>query len=174
MSRSNEDQAIPGAGGLFDWDEFQNGFFGGGGWKEAWSANPHGTIPWVDRYVKGILADAVPGAVQKASGQAGPPPSFAAKHSAVACNVFETHRSIIVRIRLAAAVEPRRVHLRASPYELIVSGLPGEEDKPVKLPVAVRVDEAKAICKQRILEVTFPKEDDVPAKDIPVRFMEGG
>ncbi|MDF2719499.1 MAG: HSP20-like chaperone protein [Paenibacillus sp.] len=199
MSRSKDDHAIPGTGeGLFDWDDFQNHFFGGGGWKEAWGGKPSGTIPWVDRYVKGILADAVPVAVSRTakqsgrtrqagqseqseqseeseeSGHTGQTPPFPSKLTSIACNVFETHRALIVRIRLSADVALRDIRLFATPHELKVSGLPGAEEKTVKLSTAVRADGARAICKQRILEVTLPKEEVRPAIEVPIRHMEGG
>lgn len=199
MSRSKDDHAIPGTGeGLFDWDDFQNHFFGGGGWKEAWGGKSSGTIPWVDRYVKGILADAVPVAVSRSAkqsrrtwqtaqseqtdeaGEAGlteeavQTPPFPSKYTSIACNVFETHRALIVRIRLSADVSLRDLRLFAAPHELKVMGLPGAEEKAVKLPTAVRGDGARAICKQRILEVTLPKEEERPAVEVPIRHMEGG
>ncbi|TMV52173.1 hypothetical protein FE783_04305 [Paenibacillus mesophilus] len=173
MSRSKDGQAMQGAGEpLFDWDEFQNSFFGAGGWKEAWSGNPAGAIPWVDRYVKGILADAVPGAVQKASSQTGQSPPSSSKLSSAASNVFETHHAVIVRIRLSADVVPHHIRLHASPNEIVVSGLPGDEDKLVKLPAVIRVEGAKAICKQGILEITLPKGGDNPVKEILIRHVD--
>ncbi|MEF3304957.1 Hsp20/alpha crystallin family protein [Paenibacillus sp. GYB003] len=173
MGENDGRQAGNGADGpMFDWEQFQNGFFGGPGWKEALSGAA-GTIPWVDRYVKNILAETVPAAVAHQAGTAGPPPS-AGKLSSIACNVFETHRAIFVRIRLNADVDPRSVRLFAFPGELKVAGLPGEEDKTVKFPALVRVDGAKAIYKRRIVEVTLPKEEEAPAKEIPIRYMEGG
>jgi HSP20 family molecular chaperone IbpA len=202
MSRSKDDHAIPGTGeGLFDWDDFQNHFFGGGGWKEAWGGKPSGTIPWVDRYVKGILADAVPVAVSRSAkqsgrtrqtgqseqaeeskeaeepgqiGQSGQTAPFSSKLTSIACNVFETHRALIVRIRLSADVSIRDIRLFAAPHELKVLGLPGAEEKTVKLPTVVRTDGARAICKQRIVEVTLPKEEERAAIEVPIRHMEGG
>lgn len=202
MSRSKDDHAIPGTGeGLFDWDDFQNHFFGGGGWKETWGGKPSGTIPWVDRYVKGILADAVPVAVSRSAkqtahawqpgqskqtevseeaeeagqlGQTGHTAPFSSKLTSIACNVFETHRALIVRIRLSADVSLRDIRLFAAPHELKVLGLPGSEEKTVKLPTTVRAEGAKAICKQRIVEVTLPKEEERPAFEVPIRHMEGG
>lgn len=170
MGKSNDDRSASGT--LFDWDDFQQGFFGGGAWKEAWNSGALGTIPWVDRYVKGVLADAVPAAA--AAGSQAAPPAAVSKQSSLACNVFETHRALIVRIRLSADDEPRDIRLLATPNELKVAGLAGGEEKTVKLPLPVRVDGAKAICKQRIVEVTLPREEAYPVKEIPLRYMEGG
>ncbi|GAA3405905.1 hypothetical protein ACFFNY_26120 [Paenibacillus hodogayensis] len=170
MARSDEEKTGPG-GGPFDWDGFQNSFFGGNGWKEALHGNPGGPIPWVDRYVKGILADAVPGPSD--NGRTAQP-TAESRQSSLACNVFETHRALIVRIRLSADMEPRQLRLAAMPHELRLAGLPGGEEKTVRLAVPVRVDGAKAVYKQNVIEVTLPREEAVVAKEIPIRFMEGG
>lgn len=175
MSRNRNDSSMPGSGGgFFDWDEFQNNFFSGGGWKEAWNQNAKGTIPWVDRYIKGILADAVPGVVSRPPEEPGQPPAFSSKYSAITCNLFETHRSLIVRVRLSMDAEPKNTRIFVSPNEVNVIGLPGGEERTVKLPTPVRVDGAKAVCKNRIVEITLPKEEEVIAKEIPIRHMEGG
>jgi HSP20 family molecular chaperone IbpA len=165
MRRSNEEEA-PAGRAPFDWDDFQNRFFGEGGWKETWNG-ASGTIPWVDRYVKGILAEAVPD-----SAAANFKPSAApSRQTAVACNVFETHRAVIVRVKLSGGPASRDVRVFGTAYELRLAGLPGGEARTIKLPVPVRLDGAKAICKEQILEVTLPKESESPVKEIPVRFM---
>lgn len=165
MRRSNDEDA-PAGRAPFDWDDFQNRFFGEGGWKETMNG-ASGTIPWVDRYVKGILAEAVP---DSDSTNFRPSPA-ASKQTAVACNVFETHRAVIVRFKLNGGTAPRDVRVFGTAHELKLVKLPEGEERTIKLPVPVRIDGAKAICKQRILEVTLPKETESPIKEIPVRYM---
>ncbi|PYI55454.1 Hsp20/alpha crystallin family protein [Paenibacillus flagellatus] len=165
MSRTNDGEPA-GAAFPFDWDDFQTRFFGDGGWKEAWNGGA-GTIPWVDQYVRQVLAKAVPDVNVN---QARPmPPDNKSTSPAVACSVFETHRAIIARIRLSPDVDPRAVRLFAYSHELKVTGLPGEREKTIKLPVPVRVDGTKAVCRQRVVEVTMPKEEASPVKEIPIR-----
>lgn len=171
MRGSDEEQASPGPGpGVFNWEQFQNSFFGGAGWKQAMNDYGTGSIPWLDRYVKSILGDTVPGAPVVTNQPAQP---FAAKTSSFTYNVFETHRSLIVRIRLSSDTNPRMVRLVASPAEIRVTGLPEGEDKTVRLPMPVRIDGAKALCKKQIIEITLQKDEMPPVKEIPLRFMEG-
>lgn len=167
MRKADDENGNPGTD-WFDWEQFQNHFFGGGGWKEAMNGKTAGTIPWVDRYVKGILADTVHGTTNRQFEQT----PLSSKQSSIACNVFETHQAMIVRIRLSAETDAHEIRLLAAPNELKIYGLPGDEDKTIKLSAPVRIDGAKAICKQRILEVTLVKEREGPAQEIPIRFIE--
>ncbi|RKN86400.1 Hsp20/alpha crystallin family protein [Paenibacillus ginsengarvi] len=167
----SDEEASPGQGpGVFNWEQFQNSFFGGAGWKQVINENGTGSIPWLDRYVKSILVDTAPGASAVPSQPVQP---FTSKTSSFTYNVFETHRSLIVRIRLSSETNPRTVRIVASTTEVKVTGLPDGEDKTVKLPMPVRIDGAKALCKKQIIEITLPKDELPPVKEIPLRFMEG-
>jgi HSP20 family molecular chaperone IbpA len=165
MSRQDGEEAGMG-GGPFDWEDFRNRFFGDGPWKQLLNS---GTIPWVDRYVKEIVSNAVPAALGGQSSRTAVPPS---KVTALACNVFETHRALIVRIRLPSTADPYAVRLNVSAHELKVSGLPDGEEKSVKLAAPVRIEAARAICRHRVVEVTLPKETGAKNRDVPIRFLD--
>lgn len=154
---------------FFEWDDFQNRFFQDGGWKEALNGMP-GTIPWVDRYVKDILAELTPkgAAVHELVEQE----SKTTRTKGIACSLFEMHRALLVRIRLTQDADPAAIRLYASPNELVVAGLPDGEEREVRLPVPVRTDGAKAICKNGIVEVSLQKEGSLPRKEIRIRHLD--
>jgi HSP20 family molecular chaperone IbpA len=168
LPKEAEDEPRSSGADRFNWDLFQRQFFGGGGWREALDGKEAGTMPWVDEYVKSMLAETIPKAAKRESGPS-PNPS---KQKGIAYNVFETHQTLIVRVRLTPETDVQLLRLQMAPNELNLYGLPYGGEKTLKLPVPAKIDGAKAICKQRILEVTLIKERNAEQRDIPIRIME--
>lgn len=150
--------APPGGNPGFRWEDFQNRFFGDGHWRD--SLRPDGAMPWVEEYVRGLIADVVPGA-----SETGPPPS--SRTSSFTGSVFETHQQVIARIRLPLGGETELPRVRASIHELQVETADGQR-RTLKLPCFVRPDGARAVWKEDILEVRLPKEGNPRYRDIPV------
>ena len=166
MNMGNAGGSGPEEKTMFDWEDFQNRFFQEKGWQETLKQLP-GPVPWVERYVRGLLNEIVPAAEAKAE--------FAAKTSrasGVAWNFFETHRTLLVKIMLSGQIDPFNVRIFASPTELLITGLTGEEEKRIKLPVLIRLEGARAICQNRIIELSLPKERGLPRKELPIRHIE--
>lgn len=120
--------------------------------------------------MRDVLAEVVPDAFNRTAQE----PVRPSRVTSTASTVFETHRMIIVRIRLTPAVDPTAIRLFAGTTELWVTGLPEGEEKAVNLPMPVRAEAAKAVCKNRILEISLPKEEETPPKEIPIRHMGDG
>lgn len=144
----------------FSWEGFQNRFFGDGLWKEALSSND-GTLPWVEDYVRNLISEIVPGAIESAS-----PPE---RKSAFTGNVFETHELVIARIRLPGEDGGSGVRLLVAIHELIVEWPDGRK-RTMKLPCFVRPDAAKAVWKEGVLEVRMPKEGAPKLREVPIQF----
>lgn len=148
----------------FDWEGFQNQFFGEGHWQEG-IHNPAGYMPWVDQYVRDLIAKTVPNP-QSASTLATTPQvkSFTA-------TVYETHHFVLARIKLLSPADPHCIRFLLSHRELILEGLPNEEQYRINLPCNVRLNGSKVIYKDHVFEVRMPKEEGTLYHEIPVKYV---
>ncbi|MEX2414956.1 MAG: Hsp20/alpha crystallin family protein [Paenibacillaceae bacterium] len=73
-------------------------------------------------------------------------------------NIFETHKSVIVRIQLPNSLNPEllRVYVRAA--SLRVEGFPNQTEKKVQLPCEVNTVGIRSSFKDGILEIRMVKK----------------
>ncbi|WP_199623242.1 Hsp20/alpha crystallin family protein [Paenibacillus alkalitolerans] len=77
--------------------------------------------------------------------------------SGLTSDVFETHRSVIVRIHLPQYAAEHRPNISVSPREITISGIPGKMDEKIKLPCIVTPGRNKAALSKGILEIRLRK-----------------
>jgi HSP20 family molecular chaperone IbpA len=83
---------------------------------------------------------------------------------AVSTDVFETHRSIIVRILLPEQVSPRSVKCLLESNRVTISGIPGKKQKILSLPAPVSSKRPKQLYRDGILELRMTKAVPTGAK----------
>lgn len=72
-------------------------------------------------------------------------------------DIFETFRSVIVRIRLPSDYEGRLPRIHVLPRNIVVSGFPGKLDETIQLPAPVRATKPRAEYANGIVEVRLRK-----------------
>lgn len=128
-----------------DWKEFQNDLFQqvpfvGKSW------NPAG----IEKFVKNTIRNYLPKSLFDMGGASRP---FAS--APVDYEVFETHRSIFVRVRVPADVSPRSLRFYANSRKLRIEN--GEHTEEIMLPSEVNPDRTIARFDQNVLEIRLPK-----------------
>lgn len=86
------------------------------------------------------------------------------RFSGISADVFETHRSVIVRILLPEEAVPRSVRCTLSCSRITISGVPGKKPKTVSLPAPVSSKRPKRLYRDGILELHFTKESESKPK----------
>lgn len=72
-------------------------------------------------------------------------------------DVFETHRSVIVRMNIPKSVNPRALQLFISTSKLRIEGLPGGKKQTISLPAPVLIQRTSVKYKDSVLEVRARK-----------------
>jgi len=75
-------------------------------------------------------------------------------------NIFETHRSVIVRIQLPQSVNPEFLRVYVGPTSARVEGLSNPAEKKVQLPCEVNRVGIRSSYKDGILEIRMKKNYD--------------
>ncbi|MCI3922548.1 Hsp20/alpha crystallin family protein, partial [Paenibacillus sp. TRM 82003] len=73
-------------------------------------------------------------------------------------DVFETFRSVIVRISLPMGYEGRPPRIHVEERRLIVFGIPGKLDESIALPALVRPSKPQAVYANGVVEVRLRKK----------------
>jgi len=85
--------------------------------------------------------------------------------------VFQTHNHVIVRVHIPQEVHYKNVKAYASGHMLKIEQDPSRKKMYIKLPAAVDSGRARAIYKERVLEIRIPKLDEAEMyQEIPVRY----
>ncbi|MDQ1910087.1 Hsp20/alpha crystallin family protein [Paenibacillus sp. GD4] len=79
------------------------------------------------------------------------------RFSGISADLFETHRSIIVRVLLPEQVSPRSVKLTLDEMKLMISGIPGKRQKILRLPSPVLSKRPRKQFRDGILEIRLQK-----------------
>lgn len=116
---------------------------------------------WVQNYVQDILSKSLPQAESILSqwgkdhtGQGG---GFF--DTTLRSDVFETHRSVIARVRIPANIDPYALRASAEPHLLKIEGLPDGKKMNIRLPAMVKTQGTRANFKNGVLEIRMTKED---------------
>ncbi len=80
-----------------------------------------------------------------------------ARFSGLSYHVFETHRSVFVRLALPEEVSPHLARIVAEKNRLHISGIPGKAEETIILPVPVLSQKGRAVFKDGILEIALAK-----------------
>jgi HSP20 family protein len=72
---------------------------------------------------------------------------------------FETHKSVIIRIRLPRSIHPELLRLYVGASTLRIEGFPNQYEKKVRLPCEVKRNGIRSIFKDDILEIRMVKKE---------------
>jgi hypothetical protein len=142
----------------FPWQEFlKNMNFGGNfPFKEGDIKSMMGDpFPWVEKYAKKAIANAM-SRVPNISNLPNTDSLLYTPWLGGSPEVFETHRSVLVRLSVPESMEARNIRIFASSRQVAFEGIRQNKIK-VPLPSAVSVKSAKAKLKNGILEVRLRK-----------------
>lgn len=131
-----------------------------------------GKVPdlgWVDKFIQNVMKQTVPAALGNAlKPQQAAPASPAGQ---LETEVFETHRNVIVRIRIPAQVNPRNLQLFANSSKVKIEG-PGKNVQFVRLPALVHSNSSKAEYQDGILQLQLRKKMNSDRFDeLYIRFL---
>ena len=131
---------------------------------------------WLDEYVQQLIHQVTPaGTRAENDGEERAQTSAVNEEDTAQANlsyqVFETHQSVIARIRIPASLNPAAIKVALNAYQLRLSGLPMGKKQVIQLPSAVKIDSAKALCRDLILEVRALKDPYESYRQINVQHV---
>lgn len=85
-------------------------------------------------------------------------------------DVIDTHQYIIIRAKVPARVNTRKLKVFFNANQVRLTGL-GEEEEVVQLPASGRFEGSKAILKDDILEIRIPKELNEHYQEIHIQYL---
>lgn len=109
-------------------------------------------MSWVDGTVKEMMERSLSGIGASSRWPGGKFGSTAQKPS-----VFESHRSVFVRVPVGDDIDQSRIRLFTSPARLRIQGLGTDDTLNVPLPTLIDTRKAFASLQEGILEVRMPK-----------------
>lgn len=115
---------------------------------------------WIGRYIEQVIKRCFPPSNGLTS-------SYAEYSWNVSYDLFETHRSIIVRIPVSDKLKLDQMRVSAGRMKLKVKL--AEQTLQINLPKPVNPDLARAECKYGYLEIRLPKSTrKEPMQDVPI------
>lgn len=95
-------------------------------------------------------------------------------NSAVDSDVFETHKSVIVRVTVPKAVNPNLIRVWINTHHVRIEGIPDTRQKhTIALPAPVLAKSGRAVFKDGVLEIRIPKySSERGYKEIYVQFTD--
>lgn len=133
---------------------------------------------WIGSYVEEVLKQSFGGAAHpEESGERDSTVSSAdapvrASELDYEYEVFETHSSVIARVNIPGGVHIRNVRLYASDDQLKLEQDPARQQLYIRLPHAVDHGAAKAVFKDRVLEIRLPKVDEAELfREVRIRSL---
>lgn len=136
-----------------DWDDFRDHFM------HHHRPKAHQNTPWIDEYIQDILSQILPFN-----------PKSSARRTRIKPDIFETHHSVIVRLRIPEGVNVKRLRLFLSTNQVCISGL-HEREEVISLPALCRYSGCKAQLKDDILEIRIAKELNEPYREIDIQYL---
>lgn len=79
------------------------------------------------------------------------------RFSGLTYDLFETHRSVVIRLLLPHNTDPRHVVIENKRAGIRISGVPGKNSEMIHLPAPVMKRSGKAALVGRILEIRLMK-----------------
>lgn len=125
-----------------NWKQFEELFSGISSFQQGKIQD----LAWVDKFIQNVMKQAVPEPVSKS-----------AQPLPLQTEVFETHRNVIVKIRIPSHIQPRALQLFANSHQLKIEG-PGQNVQYVRLPAAVHSHSSKAEFRDGILQLQLRKK----------------
>lgn len=125
---------------------------------------------WVEKFVQDILNQTMPnnggGSI---FGGGNPSQAESGFFNRSDPEVFETHRSVIARIKVANSEDTYGLKLAGSRFKLKLDGIKNMDPIEVNLPAAVNHRGTRARYKDGVLEVRMPKESEAES-DRPIQI----
>lgn len=104
---------------------------------------------WVEKYVQDVLKKAMPSA-----------DIFSApEQQQYNENIFETQRSVIVRVNIPKETNPKDIRIYLGLDHVRLEGLPSSRSKIIRLPSNVGIRGSRAKFKEGLLEIRMPKNE---------------
>lgn len=136
------------------WDFFHQEF----GDSNASSDRDYSDMSWVKEYVDNVMKQAFSGQFAGESNR-----------NSVKSDVFETHHSIIIRIKVPDDIVAENVRVLFHTNELKVEGI-ASQPQMIKLPANGLYKGSKAMYKNSVLEVRIPKRNRETFQEIPIQY----
>ncbi|HET7627332.1 MAG TPA: Hsp20/alpha crystallin family protein [Bacillales bacterium] len=114
-------------------------------------------MSWVKDYVNDVMKQAMPDSFNN---------DF--RHAGVNSDVFETHHSMIARLKLPDDIRPENITVHFLPNELKIDGL--REPHVIRLPVNGSFKGSKAVYQNGVLEIRVPKRTGERYQQIPIEY----
>jgi HSP20 family molecular chaperone IbpA len=121
-----------------------------------------GGLKSLDKYMDQIFSQAMP----NANGQ----PLFNSGQDSVKSEVFETHHWMFVRIKVPNRAIASKLRISLGVNQVRVSGLT-KEIETIGLPATARLEGARAIYKDGILEIRIPKDLNEQFHEVNIQFL---
>lgn len=147
----------------FNWKQFEELFNGISSFQQGKTQD----LAWVDKFIHTMMKQAVPdpAAKQSQQGQQGQQPQ------SLQTEVFETHRSVIVKIPVPDELLLRKLQLFANSQKLKIEG-PGQNVQYVRLPAIVQSNTSKAEFRDGTLQIQMRKKAKSERFDeVYIRFL---
>lgn len=167
MKRTDSEQS----NSWVDWEQFQRWFEDSGTFASLPHAFlKHNNIDWlqdlVGQVVKQTVKEEAPEIVINSKEDADGEQAVKREERRVVSNlttqIFETHGYIVVRIRIPKQAPLASIQVWMNAHHIRLEGMPGGAKQMIHLPKMVEADGARAVFRERTLEIRAPKaaQDD--------------
>lgn len=119
---------------------------------------------WVGKYVQDVLKKALP------ADDVFTTSSKEQEIKETDVTMFETHRSIIVRIPVPKEINAYRLRVYLGPNQLRLEGLQKNKSKTIPLSTNVSIRGSRAKYKDSVLEIRMPK-DEIKASETQIEIQ---
>jgi HSP20 family protein len=107
----------------------------------------------INAYVQNVISQATTGEVK------------------LSTEVFETHRSVIAKIKLPKQLHPKNLRIQVNANNIKIEKTEGNEEQIIHLPCRVDPSGRKAVYKQSVLEIRIPKVNTKdPYHEVFIRY----
>lgn len=108
---------------------------------------------WIGDYVQDVLKHSFSDSAQNMNWES---KSF----SRIEYDLFETHNSVIVRLRIPENIHPKHIKLFVGSNRLKVENLSTKQKQMITLPNTIDAEGSRAVFKDNVMEVRMPKAND--------------
>lgn len=112
---------------------------------------------WLDRLIAETIEQAVPQEMKQSTNKTHAPAAKSNRAYINTQDMMETHRSLIIRMKLPSKADPHRIRLYVAPLSVRIEGLPGDEKRKIELPREIDMIGIRSSYKDHTLEIRLPK-----------------
>jgi HSP20 family molecular chaperone IbpA len=112
---------------------------------------------WLDRLIEDTIEQAVPQEMKQSSNKTRASADKSQRAYINTQDIMETHRSLIIQMKLPSKTDPYRIRLYVAPLSVRIEGLPGDEKRKIELPREIELIGIRSSYKDHTLEIRLPK-----------------